>query len=72
MRSLWRRWQTLAILGRMVSQSRCPRMRELAIGRSGGTWFHAEGREHRKERAWHVLEAARGQNIAEVEESSER
>ena len=26
----------------------------------------------RKERAWHVLEAARGQNIAEVEESSER
>lgn len=36
MRSLWRWWQTLAILGRMVSQSRCPRMRELAIGRSGG------------------------------------
>ena len=47
MRSFWRQWQTLAILGRMVSQSRCPRMTELAIGKSGGPRFHAEGREHR-------------------------
>ena len=75
--SLWGQWQTLAILGRMVSWSLCLWRRGLTRVESGGPWFHTDGRDCRLQGGKNLAccrssQRPVGRNIAKEAESSKR
>ena len=75
--SLWGQWQTLAILGRMVSWSWCLWRRGLTTAESGGPRFHTDGRDCRLQGGKNVAccrssQRPVGRNIVKEAESSKR